>query len=136
VPGVVATNECGAGSQGAARQVSDLKKLWRGLQPLSNAFWGYYVVGGIVSFVIVCALGGLVIYGAVSIVPVVRPAVYVIGCFIIWAYWITASVGVWRSANAAKAGSLRIVAKIVVGLFAAIEVLVWIAEAPATSSRS
>jgi hypothetical protein len=123
VPGVVGSNGCGAGGQ-SARQVSDLKNLWRGLQPLSKAFWGYYIVGVVVSFAVVCAIGGLVIYGAASIVPVVRPAVYVIGCIIIWAYWITASVGVWRSANAAKAGSLRIVAKIVVGLFAAIEVIV------------
>ena len=106
--------------------MSELKKLCKGLQPLSKAFWGYYVVGGIVVFVIFSVIGGLVIYATASTFPVVRPIVYIIGCFIIWAYWVTSSVGVWRSANATKAGSLRIVAKIVVALFAATQVLMLI----------
>ena len=103
------TNECDVDGRFGRemRQVSERKKLWRGLQPLSKAFWGYYVVGGIVVFVIFSAIGGLVIYAAASTFPVVRPIVYIIGCLIIWAYWVMSSVGVWRSANATKAGSLR-----------------------------
>ena len=37
---------------------------------------------------------------------------------ITWAYLAIACVGTWRSANTAKAGSLRIVAKVVVALLA------------------
>jgi hypothetical protein len=96
--------------------VNALKKLWRGLQPLPRAFWGYYVAGCILFFLCVAAIGGLLnLY-----LPVARPMAYTIGPFIIWAYWITASVGVWRSAGAAGAGKLPIAAKIVVVLLAVI----------------
>ena len=99
--------------------MSALKKLWRGSQPLSTAFWGYYVGGGIVLVLGVSVLGVLLIL----LLPVARPFAYVIGACLVWAYWITASVGAWRSADMAGAGWLPIMAKSVVGLLAAIFVV-------------
>jgi hypothetical protein len=100
-------------------QVSALKKLWWGLQPLPTAFWGYYIGGGIVVVLGVSVLGVLL----VLLLPVARPFAYAIGACIVWAYWITAAIGVWRSASVAGAGWLLILAKSVVGLLAAIFVV-------------
>jgi hypothetical protein len=98
--------------------VNTLKKLWSGLQPLPTAFCGYYVVGCIVVFLGVAAPGVLLI----KLFPDARAIVWAIVPFIVWAYWITASVGVWRSASAVGTGWFPILAKIVVALYAAVAV--------------
>ena len=96
-------------------KMSILRKLWWGLYPLPTAFWGFYVFGGFVVFFLPIFLGALLI----MYVPQLRPIIYITALCISWAYWATASVGVWRSANFYK-GTVRwvLIAKTIVGLIA------------------
>jgi hypothetical protein len=94
-----------------------LRRLWWGLYPLPTAFWGFYVFGGFVVFFLPIILGALLIMR----LPQLRPTIYITTLCISWAYWATASVGTWRSADLYK-GDGRfwpVAAKIVVGLVAA-----------------
>jgi hypothetical protein len=55
--------------------------------------------------------------------PAARIGVYVAQFAVFWAYGFFASVGTWRSANQTDTGRLRIVAKVVVVLLAALFLL-------------
>jgi hypothetical protein len=94
--------------------VNAFKRLWTGSLPLPTAFWGYLIGGGAAWLLGACIIGAVIILSF----PGARAIVYVTGFVIVWAYLIPASVGTWRSANAAAKGSLRVAAKLVVGLLA------------------
>lgn len=94
--------------------MTSFRKLWAGSLPLSTAFWVYLIGGGLIVLAALGVLGGV----AVIVHPSARVPVYVAVFIITWAYLAVACVGTWRSADTAKAGSLRIVAKVVVALLA------------------
>jgi hypothetical protein len=94
--------------------VNAFKRLWSGSLPLPTAFWGCLIGGGLAWLLAVCVIGAV----AILSFPGARGIVYVTGFVITWAYLIPACVGTWRSASAAAKGSLRVVAKLVVGLLA------------------
>ena len=95
--------------------MNNLQKLYRGSLPVSTAFWGCLVGGGLAVLFAISVIGGVTIIAY----PPARIPIYVTGFFVIWAYLMFACFGTWRSASAAKTGSLRIVAKIVVALLTA-----------------
>jgi hypothetical protein len=70
-----------------------VRKLWLGGYSLPVAFWGFYVLGSAASFVL----------GAIILVFSYRLHLGTIGfivSFVIFnGYWLTAAVGVWRSAD-------------------------------------
>lgn len=94
--------------------MNSLKRLCCGSLPLTTAFWKFLVVGGLVVALAISVIGAI----AVIAYPAARVPVYVAGFFILWVYLAAACLGTWRSANATKAGSLRIVAKCAVVLLA------------------
>jgi hypothetical protein len=94
--------------------VNAFKRLWSGSLPLPTAFWGYLVGGGAAWLLAACVIGVVIILSF----PGARAIVYITGFVIVWAYLIPACIGTWRSANAAAKGSLRVAAKVVVGLLA------------------
>jgi hypothetical protein len=75
-----------------------IRKLWWGLYPLPLTFWGFYVLG----FIALMIVTSIAFAALVSFFPALRTLLLMVGLVIIWAYWITASVGVWRSANDSK----------------------------------
>lgn len=72
-----------------------IRKLWWGLYPLRQSFWGFYVFGGLGIMILTTILGALLLIK----LPQLRPIVYTVGLCIVWAYWALATVGVWRSAS-------------------------------------
>jgi hypothetical protein len=92
-----------------------LKDLWWGRCPLGEAFWGFYVIGTIVCWIII-----FVIYIPFYILHL--STIGLILAFIIYcSYFFVSSVGVWHSADAYPfQGAARfwaIAAKIVVCLY-------------------
>jgi hypothetical protein len=71
-----------------------LRKLWFGVYSLPVAFWGFCVAGNLA--VIFCAIFLGVLAGHMGL----GTAGIALGALVIWAYWIVASVGVWKSADA------------------------------------
>ena len=67
-----------------------IRKLWSGAYSLPVAFWGFYVVGILVTV----AAGGIISFASGYL------EVYWITLIAIWLYGVVASVGVWRSAGA------------------------------------
>jgi hypothetical protein len=94
-----------------------LRKLWWGNYSLPVAFWGFYVFGNLVMFLAPAITGAIFL----TIIPGLRPIVFIVALGVSWAYWAVSSVGTWRSAEANK-GDTRlwaIVVQIIVGLSAA-----------------
>jgi len=69
-----------------------LRKLWWGEYSLPVAFWLFYCLGMFVSLVV----GAIVLFKSRTIDA--RPIALIVCLALIWAYQLTASVGVWRSA--------------------------------------
>jgi hypothetical protein len=86
------------------------RRLWRGQQPLGDAFWYYFVLGQIIAYFVGAWAGGLsaALFGeeraliAISICALLVPVLYLV----------FAGVGVWRSASGR--GVLGILARVVV----------------------
>lgn len=66
-------------------------KLWRGQYSLSRSFWGFFVLGTCIGWV-VGIFGGFLF--------VLYPSALLIYRLVFLGYLVTAAVGVWRSANA------------------------------------
>lgn len=71
-----------------------LRKLWLGRFPLPIAFWIFYVLGGIIVFFAIALITGLLGFSFQSL----RVVLFLFGLIVVWAYWLVASVGAWRSA--------------------------------------
>ena len=70
-----------------------LGKLWRGQYSLAAAFWGFYVLGW---------LAGIIVAGLLSFSSRrfgLHNLGFLLALFLLWLYWIFASVGVWQSAR-------------------------------------
>jgi hypothetical protein len=88
-------------SKDAARQESSmsfLQNIWRGQQRLVIAFWVSYLFGFFLAAFVAGMLMGLFIAFGQELFgqPILGPAVAAI---VLLSYCITATVGVWRSAN-------------------------------------
>jgi hypothetical protein len=79
-----------------------LRKLWWGQYSLSQAFWGFYVVGFIL--VVILALILMIITRTLHISTVG----FIFGFAIVNCYWLAAAVGVWRSARVPMASTNRV----------------------------
>jgi hypothetical protein len=94
--------------------MSILRKLWWGQYSLQKAFWGFYVLGFFVCWLVV----GLV-YAPFFILRL-RTIGFILSFIIFISYQTVAAVGVWRSANTYPfrgfAGFWAIAAKAVVCL--------------------
>lgn len=94
--------------------MNSMKRLCSGSLPLAAAFWKFLIVGGLVIALAISVIGAMIVIAH----PPARVPVYIAGFFALWAYLAIACLGTWRSADATKAGSLRVVAKCTVLLFA------------------
>ena len=71
-----------------------LRRLWQGKYSLPASFWGFYCAG---QFVCVFVAGHLLFFSRlVDARPIAFPLLFALT----FAYWLIASVGVWRSAGA------------------------------------
>jgi hypothetical protein len=96
-----------------------VKALLSGSQPLSKTLWGYLILGGFL-VLMASSVTGLVVIRAF---PAARVGVYIAEFAVFWAYGFFASVGTWRSADRTVDGRLRILAKAVIVLMAALFLL-------------
>lgn len=71
--------------------MNTLKKLWRGVYPLGTAFWGFYVFGVFVCFI----LAGLLVFSFRSFHA--QNVGLLLGLLLAWTYWVVASVGVGKA---------------------------------------
>lgn len=94
--------------------MNNLHRLFSGSLPLTTAFWGFLIGGGLVLLVATSVVGGLSVFAY----PSARVPLYVAAFFVLWAYLLIVGFGTWRSASATETGSLRIVAKVVLILLA------------------
>jgi hypothetical protein len=92
------------------------KALLSGSQPLSKALWGYLILGG---FLVVPVASSVIAVIVIMAFPAARIGAYVTGFAVNWCYLFFVSIGTWRSANQARKGRLRILAKVVVVVVAA-----------------
>jgi hypothetical protein len=69
------------------------RTLWLGRYPLVGAFWGFYVLGFVISTAMAGALAGLLIMFRLREFGFLSAALFYM------AYMSVATVGVWRSAN-------------------------------------
>jgi hypothetical protein len=89
---------CGLAAHGnqEGEPVEVLRRVWWGQYSLPRAFWGFYVLGCAAAFICV----------ALVLVASYRLRVgtlgFLLAVVLINGYWIVVSVGVWRSASAAK----------------------------------
>ena len=79
-----------------SRIIDGFKEFWRGEQPLSHAFWIYFVMWWI-GVVILAVLAHLVLF-SIGLRPLGLPLL--VAAYLIYPFF--AAVGVWRSANAYK----------------------------------
>jgi hypothetical protein len=70
-----------------------LRRLWWGTYSLGIAFWGFYCFGWLLVFLAAAFLSLSSSFIHVHVIG------FLLGQFVVWCYWITASVGVWRSAG-------------------------------------
>ena len=70
------------------------KKLWFGVYSLPVAFWGFCVLGNVAVILLASIIGLLSAHAGLAAIGI---PVALLG---VWGYWIVASVGVWKSAEA------------------------------------
>jgi hypothetical protein len=71
-----------------------LRRLWQGKYSLPATFWGFYCAGQIVCVFV----SGILLF--LSRLVDARPIAFALLFALTFAYWLIASVGVWRSAGA------------------------------------
>src|SRR6266436_6152782 len=74
--------------------MNTLRKLWWGQYPLVQAFWGLYVIGFFLSWIVAA------IIAAPFLLLHMRPIGFAIWYALTISYLIVATVGTWRSADA------------------------------------
>jgi len=72
--------------------VTTLRRLWRGELPLSDAFWNWAVIGGIVVNVLTTIMSLTLIMNGQAL------AAFIAGYAVSVPYNVVATVGVWRAA--------------------------------------
>jgi hypothetical protein len=79
--------------QNKGGEMTTLRRLWRGTYSLGIAFWVFYCFGSLllVFVAVFLSFGSRFLHAHVI--------GFLLGQLVSWSYWITASVGVWRSAS-------------------------------------
>jgi hypothetical protein len=86
------------------------RRLWRGQQPLGDAFWYHFVLGQIIAYFVGAWAGGVsaALFGEERAVI----AISIFGLLVPVLYLLFTGVGVWRSASGR--GVLGILARVIV----------------------